>query len=75
MSTPEPRPPVELPKSGGPDHVPTSSRHHAAPGHTGPYWDALRKLARVRVGGPAVSGLIVSRRPQEEDPPSPTPNP
>jgi hypothetical protein len=31
-------------------------------GHTGPYWDALRKLPRVRVGAIG-AGLIFSPRP------------
>lgn len=30
-------------------------------GLTGPYWDALRKLPRVRVGGSMTSGLVFSR--------------
>ncbi len=32
-------------------------------GPIGPYWDALRKLKRVRVGGVPSSGLVISRTP------------
>lgn len=29
----------------------------------GPYWDALRRLKRVRVGGSLSSGIVISRFP------------
>jgi hypothetical protein len=32
-------------------------------GPIGPYWDALRKLKRVRVGGVPSSGIVISRTP------------
>ncbi len=44
-----------------------------ASGPIGPYWDALRKLKRVTVGGSLTSGLVVSQRPVTASPMSPSP--
>lgn len=42
--------------------------HQVTDGHTGPYWDALRKLSRVRVGGNIGAGLVFSARPSSNQP-------
>ena len=42
-----------------------------ASGPIGPYWDALRKLKRVTVGGSMTSGLVFSQKPLASDKRSP----
>jgi hypothetical protein len=41
---------------------------------TGPYWDGLRKLKRVRITCPPASGIVLSRQTgTDPHPPAPTP--
>ena len=42
-----------------------------ADGHIGPYWDALRTLKRVVVGGSLTSGMVFSQKPLASDKRSP----
>lgn len=54
-----------------PKHEPSTaqpSTHGVTDSHTGPYWDALRKLPRVRVGGSIGAGLIFSARTSSDQP-------
>ena len=38
---------------------------------TGPYWDRLRQLKRVRITCPPASGIVVSRQPGIDPQPPP----
>jgi len=55
-------PPADAPQT--PSDDPARQPGPAGPvvaGPIGPYWDALRKLKRVRVGGVPSSGIVISR--------------
>ncbi len=57
-------PPADPPQP--PTDDPPRQPGPAAPvvtGPIGPYWDALRKLKRARVGGVPSSGIVISRAP------------
>jgi hypothetical protein len=57
-------PPADSPQT--PSDDPARQSGPAGPvvvGPIGPYWDALRKLKRVRVGGVPSSGIVISRTP------------
>ena len=58
-------PPNPAPQSGNlsdPVGTTPSTPEPKASGHIGPYWDGLRKLKRVTVGGSMTSGLVFSQK-------------
>jgi len=69
-------PPNPAPQSGNlsdPVGTTPSTPESKASGPIGPYWDGLRKLKRVTVGGSLTSGLVVSQKPATASPMSPSP--
>ena len=62
MSTPTPPSPAP---------VPSPPEDPAVAALTGPYWDALRRLKRVRITCPPASGIVVSRQPGPDPQPPP----
>ena len=62
MSTPTPQSPAP---------VPSPPEDPAVAALTGPYWDRLRQLKRVRITCPPASGIVVSRQPGRDPQPPP----
>ncbi len=56
-----------------PEPVPRPPEDPAVAALTGPYWDGLRKLKRVRITCPPASGIVLSRQ-RGIDPQPPPPS-
>ncbi|MBM3842444.1 MAG: hypothetical protein FJ397_04130 [Verrucomicrobia bacterium] len=52
-----------------PEPTPHPPEDPAVAALTGPYWDRLRQLKRVRITCPPSSGIVVSRSPADDPPP------
>lgn len=65
----QPTPAANSQREPAPAHY---GQPHETGGPTGPYWDALRQLPRVRVGGNIGAGLVFSSRPRAEFHPHPS---